>query len=326
LIGFALAHAEQAALPHLERRGFEGGQDEEQAIFRCWEWTVLVHGKPAGGPRFPIEAPRRHMRVQRRLKGRDQLRKLGEGQAGAIQEPRGAGLQVSEPYTSHGSCLLSLYRDIRGASYQKESGINSIEQYESEQDSEQLTMVLGRITPLTSTKNDLLLETERRKGSWFEVAEGSAAKLIKIIASESKGTLHGLGFLDASLRRLGEGQARLPVMLNDQRQFVYADTGEGCTAQEALFHYFGLPVAVVAEPSGWYSYHRTPRIIEASEDRTRVLVRFTAESMSGESFGGTCLYVCQDGQWGAYTIRPSESQTLAQAEAWLVKRQWRAWS
>jgi len=49
-------------------------------------------------------------------------------------------------------------------------------------------------------------------------------------------------------------------------------------------------------------------------------VRLTAESLSGESFGGTCLYVCQDGQWGAYTIRPSESKTIAQAEAWLVKR------
>jgi len=202
----------------------------------------------------------------------------------------------------------------------------SIERHESDQDSEQCTIVLGRITPLTSAKNDLLLETERRQGSWFEVAEGSATKLIKVIASDSKGTFHGLGFLDASLRRLGEGQARLPVTLNDKRKFVYADTGEGCTAQEALFHYFGLPVAVVAEPSGWYAYHRTPSLMEASEDRTRVLVRLTAESLSGESFGGTCLYVCQDGQWGAYTIRPSESKTIAQAEAWLVRRKWRAWS
>ena len=40
----------------------------------------------------------------------------------------------------------------------------------------------------------------------------------------------------------------------------------------------------------------------------------------------TIGYVCQDGQWGAYTIRPSESKTIAQAEAWLVKRKWRAWS
>ena len=66
--------------------------------------------------------------------------------------------------------------------------------------------------------------------------------------------------------------------------------------------------------------------MEASEERTRVLVRCTAASLSGESFGGTCLYVCQDGQWRAYTLRPSESKTIAQAEAWLVKRQWRAGS
>ena len=73
------------------------------------------------------------------------------------------------------------------------------------------------------------------------------------------------------------------------------------------------------------SYHRTPKIVEASGDRTRVLVRFTAESMSGETFGGTCLYAFQEGQWAAYTIRPSESKTIAQAEAWLVKRKWQAW-
>ena len=36
-----------------------------------------------------------------------------------IQELRGAGLQISEPYTSHGTCLLSLYRDVSGASYHK---------------------------------------------------------------------------------------------------------------------------------------------------------------------------------------------------------------
>ena len=213
-----------------------------------------------------------------------------------------------------------------GVQARGQRGRFSIERCAFDQDSEQCTIGLGRITPLTSAKHDLLLETERRQGSWCEVAEGSAAKLIKVIASDSQGTFHGLGSLDASLRRLDEGQARLPVTLNDKRQFVYADTGEGCTAQEALFHYFGLPVAVVAEPSGWYSYHRTPSIIEASEDRTRVLVRFTAASLSGESFGGTCLYVCHDGQWGAYTIRPSESQTIAQAEAWLGKRKWRAWS
>src|SRR5438128_1633436 len=65
------------------------------------------------------------MLLERRLKGWDQLRKLIKRQTRKIQELRGAGLQVSEPYTSHGTCLLSLSRDVRGASYHKESEINS---------------------------------------------------------------------------------------------------------------------------------------------------------------------------------------------------------
>lgn len=112
---------------------------------------------------------------------------------------------------------------------------------------------------------------------------------------------------------------------NEDGKFVYCETGKEGSVQEALFHYFGLPVSVVAEPSDWYSYQRTPRIVEASEDRSGVLVRFAAKSMSGESFGGTCLYACREGQWEAYTIRPNASKTIAQAEAWLVKRKWQAW-
>jgi hypothetical protein len=45
--------------------------------------------------------------LKRGLKGRDQLLKLVEGQAGQIQELRGADLYVGEPYTGHSWCLLS---------------------------------------------------------------------------------------------------------------------------------------------------------------------------------------------------------------------------
>jgi hypothetical protein len=55
------------------------------------------------------------------------------------------------------------------------------------------------------------------------------------------------------------------------------------------------------------------------------MVRFGSMSWSGESFGGTCLYLCDDGQWDAYTIKPSESEEIASAEAWLIKRKWREW-
>jgi hypothetical protein len=59
------------------------------------------------------------MRLERGLKGCDELLKLVKRQARGIQKLRGVGLQISEPYTSHGTCLLSLSRDVRGASYHK---------------------------------------------------------------------------------------------------------------------------------------------------------------------------------------------------------------
>src|SRR3989449_6949500 len=119
LIRFALTHTEEASLDHLEAVRLQVREQEEEPVFGCRQEAVGVHAKPAGGPGFPIEAPRRHMLLERRLKGWDQLRKLIKRQTRKIQELRGAGLQVSEPYTSHGTCLLSLSRDVRGASYHK---------------------------------------------------------------------------------------------------------------------------------------------------------------------------------------------------------------
>lgn len=184
--------------------------------------------------------------------------------------------------------------------------------------------VLGRITPLLAAKGALLLEAEHRVGSWHEVGQGSAQKLIKLIAGDTRGKFHGLGSLDTVLRKAGKGLTRLSVTMTGKNTFAYSETGAVCSAQEALFHFFGLPLAVIAEPSLWYSYHRVPRIVEASDDRTRVLVRFTAESLTA-SFSGTCLYAIHDGRWGAYTIRPSESKSIASAAAWLVKRNWQGW-
>ena len=238
-----------------------------------------------------------------------------------LTEPEQAGIMRSLEKGIMASPVLSAFgimvRVARDRFY--------IERQRQDAGSEPYTEVWGRITPLAGAKKELLLERPYRKGTWSEVARGQAAKLVKAIAGDTRGTFHGLGSLDASLRRLGKGQERFSIIVDDQGKFVYPDTGKGCSTQEALFHYFGLPIEVVAEPSRWYSYHRSPWIAETSEDRTRVLVRFTAESMYGESFGGTCLYIQRDGRWAAYTIKPSESENIAQAEAWLVKRKWRAW-
>jgi hypothetical protein len=184
----------------------------------------------------------------------------------------------------------------------------------------------GRITPLAGPDAGLLLEVERRKGSWSEIARGSAQTLIRAVASDSEGTFHGLGSLDKALRQSGNGLERVTVEPRGTSQFVfvYAETGVECSVQEALFHYFGIPLMVIAEPSEWYSYHRKPKIAEANQDRSRVLVRFSAESFDGTVFGGTCLYAFQDGKWDADVIKPSESRDIVTAEAWLVKRKGRA--
>ena len=168
-------------------------------------------------------------------------------------------------------------------------------------------------------ENGLLLETERPDGNWFKVATGEAAALIQLIASDTGGTFHGLGALDSDLRRLPLGQERLPVVRDGCGRFVYAHTGKECSVQEALFHCFGLPVEVVAKPCGRNSYHRRLKIVETSRDRTRVLMRYSSESISGTIFGCTCLYIRRNGQWSAYKIKHRESGTIARAEASLAK-------
>lgn len=184
----------------------------------------------------------------------------------------------------------------------------------------------GRITPLDDGSGHFLLETGHGRNSWSEFATGSPEKLIKAVASDNKGTFHGLGSLDRSLRRAAQdGLTTLPVRQVSAAEFAFADTGKGCTVQDTLHYYFGLPIHVIAQPAGWYSCHRTPRIAEFSQDKTRVLVRFTALSWSGESFGGTCLYVNRNERWGAYVIKPNQSENIATAEAWLAKRKWESW-
>ena len=187
------------------------------------------------------------------------------------------------------------------------------------------TTILGRITPLADSASSLLLEVEYRQGSWSEIAKGSAQKVMNAIANDMKGTFHGLGSLNKSLRKAGKEPPRLPVEMQGKNKFVFAEGGRQCSTQEALFHYFGMPIQVIARPRVWYAYHRQPHIVETSGDRQRVLVRFSASSLSGE-FGGTCLYICREGEWGAFTIKPSESDDIASAEKWLVKRKWQQWT
>jgi hypothetical protein len=45
LVRFALAHAEQASLDHLEAVGLQVREQEEQPVFGCRQGAVLVHAK-----------------------------------------------------------------------------------------------------------------------------------------------------------------------------------------------------------------------------------------------------------------------------------------
>jgi len=184
----------------------------------------------------------------------------------------------------------------------------------------------GRITPLVQPPGELLLEVPYGQNQWSRAGTGSPEQLIKMVAGDTKGTFHGLGALDKSLQyAVKTGQERLSVLQPKAGEFIYAESGKPCSVQETLYHFFGLPIPVIAQPSGWYSRHRTPRIVEFSETRTRVLVRFTAMSWSGETFGGTCLYMKREDRWGAYTIKPNQSQDIAMAERWLARRNWKSW-
>ena len=97
LVGFALAHAEQTPLDHLERIGGQVDQQEEESLFRGRSGAVFVHAKPARGPRLPSEAPRGHRRLERCFKRWDELLALVKRHAGQIQALRGAGRHIREP-------------------------------------------------------------------------------------------------------------------------------------------------------------------------------------------------------------------------------------
>jgi hypothetical protein len=85
LMRWALAHAQQAPLSHLERLGLKGDQHAEPSSVLRGHGTVLGDCEPAGDARLPIEAPHDEMCLARRLEGRDELLTRIERQAGQSQ-------------------------------------------------------------------------------------------------------------------------------------------------------------------------------------------------------------------------------------------------
>jgi hypothetical protein len=222
------------------------------------------------------------------------------------------GIETSPVLSSLGIAV----RALRGRFYFERVWQVSGEQPEAE--------VIGRVTPLEGAKKELLLEAERQSGNWYAVVQGTAEKIVSKIMYDTKGTFHGLGGLDASLRKTGGSQNRLEVQMQKDFRFVYVSTGQECTFHETLFHFFAIPIDVIAEPRQWYIYHREPRIIEVSADRTRILVEFTASGISG-AFSGVCLYAMVNGKWDVFMIKPNQSRDIDTAVEWLRKREWQGW-
>lgn len=184
--------------------------------------------------------------------------------------------------------------------------------------------VVGRVTP--TGPRELLLEVQGRSSWRQDAKKRSAAALVTHIASDDRGTFHGLGPLDTMLRE--HGTARLEMCPTEGRPdaWWYLDLAPAdgtATTVEVLYHAFGVPIPVIAEPRGWWARHRTPAIAEHRPGA--VLVDFEQMSAYGDRFGGRCLYTTRDGAWGAYTIRPNQSASIDTSLAWLHKRDWRPW-
>lgn len=256
-----------------------------------------------------MKSRKRRRRVSR---SRPKIRLLPDDEKTQILKSFHRGIQASPVLTALG-CRV---RALRGRFY-----IERLRPLSGEQPAVE---VMARISPIEGADEDLLLEAEKRKGSWYPVVAGTAAEVIEALAGDEKGTFHGLGALDKSLREAGDDRERLRVEILPGPRFVYSRTGEICTTPEALFHFFDIPTEVLVEPRQWYIYHRQPRIVEAGQNGTRVLVQFTAHSTSGP-FSGTCLYARVNGRWAAYTIKPNQSKSIETAVAWLKKRGWQAW-
>ena len=148
---------------------------------------------------------------------RPKARRLTEKERGAILATMTRAVAAS-PVLSY---LGVQVRALRGRFY--------IER-KLQEEGEPAVEILGRITPLAGAKGALLLEVERRNGSWHEVDQGSPQKLIKVVASDTKGRFHGLGSVDTVSRKSDKGLTRLPVTIKGECQFVYAETGADCTA------------------------------------------------------------------------------------------------
>jgi hypothetical protein len=189
--------------------------------------------------------------------------------------------------------LNSKIRVLRGRFYVEKPIYIADEEDEKE--------IIARITPIEGKKNPLLLDAKKADENWYEITRGSIKKVVDRIINDKRGTFHGLGALDDSLRKTEGSQKQNYIEMRENLKFVYLTNGEECTAQEALYFFFGIPIPLIAEPREYYLYNRNPKIIDVNKERTKVIVEFTKLDMYfGRKFGDTCMYKKEDGKWDIY--------------------------
>ena len=242
---------------------------------------------------------------------RPAVRKLEAQETQAVVDSLTAALQASPVLTA----LRYRIQARRGRFY-----------YESEGDVVGDYVGVARVTPLADEAASFLLEVEQGSGSWRNVYKGTVRGVGKCVGGDSEGTFHGLGRLDASIRKaVADKRSRLLFEKSKPLHYHSVSTGKVFSVPEVLFHVFEVPIPVIAEPSGWYQCHRKPNLCEVDETEKRILVEFTAETFMGESFGGRCLYCRHDGRWNAFRIKPNQSASIVSSLAWLEKRAWKPW-
>ncbi len=65
-----------------------------------------------------------------------------------------------------------------------------------------------RITPIVGSRDGFLLDAPRRD-AWREVAQGSLAKTLRLIAEDERGTFHGLGATEKRIKGVHQTQRLL---------------------------------------------------------------------------------------------------------------------
>lgn len=254
---------------------------------------------------------RRHKRGWSDPPPRPKAAKLAQDQATPLLKSLDRSLQKSPVLANLGHQV----RLARGRFY-----------IECKVDDSETNEVLGRVTPLSEPAGTFLLESGSTDSGWRTIKKGKIRSITNSLANEGAETFYQLGKLDVSLKRAQKSSVEILNMeRKDDSLFYYPDSSDECSVQEALYHYFHVPINIIAEPREWYAYKRSPRFMDISEDNKRLLVQFSATSMNGSAFGGVCLYIETDNLWRVYRIKPNQSSSIESAILWLEKRKWVSW-